>query len=141
MKRYIYLFRHGTTTDNAAGKFSGFRDVSLNKRGIEDAKIVALRLKDKKFDVAFCLGSLNFGSNEKITSEINSVINLLKPKSRIYWRSNPGKKDHHHNDCEKINFFPWTFEIHKKFSKEFGFECIDLKWDNNNRIYAEWSRM
>ena len=53
MKRYIYLFRHGTTTDNAAGKFSGFRDVSLNKRGIEDAKIVALRLKDKKFDVAF----------------------------------------------------------------------------------------
>lgn len=96
---------------------------------------------DKKFDVAFCLGSLNFGSNEKIISEINSVINLLKPKSRIYWRSNPGKKDHHHNDCEKIDFFPWTFEIHKKFSKEFGFECIDLKWDNNNRIYAEWSRM
>jgi 2,3-bisphosphoglycerate-dependent phosphoglycerate mutase len=53
MRRYIYLFRHGTTTDNAAGKFSGFRNVSLNKRGMDDARIVALRLKDKKFDVAF----------------------------------------------------------------------------------------
>ncbi len=53
MKRYVYLFRHGTTTDNAAGQFSGWRDVSLNKRGVEDAKIVALRLKNKKFDIAF----------------------------------------------------------------------------------------
>jgi 2,3-bisphosphoglycerate-dependent phosphoglycerate mutase len=53
MKKYIYLFRHGTTTDNAAGKFSGFRDVSLNKRGFDDAKIVALRLKEKEFTVAF----------------------------------------------------------------------------------------
>ena len=54
MKRYyIYLFRHGTTTDNSRGKFSGWRDVSLNRRGKEDAKIIALRLKDKKIDVAF----------------------------------------------------------------------------------------
>lgn len=33
--------------------FSGWRDVPLNKRGIRDAKIVALRLKDKKFGIAF----------------------------------------------------------------------------------------
>jgi len=53
MKCYIYLFRHGTTTDNAAGKFSGHRQVDLTQRGHDDAKIVSLRLKDKKIDVAF----------------------------------------------------------------------------------------
>jgi broad specificity phosphatase PhoE len=52
-KYYIYLFRHGTTTDNSAGRFSGWRDVTLNSRGKDDAKIVALRLKDKKFQVAY----------------------------------------------------------------------------------------
>jgi 2,3-bisphosphoglycerate-dependent phosphoglycerate mutase len=53
MKCYIYLFRHGVTSDNEEGKFSGWRDVSLTKRGFADAKIVALRLKDKRIDVAF----------------------------------------------------------------------------------------
>jgi len=53
MRYHIYLFRHGITTDNEEGIFSGWRDVSLNKRGIRDAKIVALRLRDKKFGLAF----------------------------------------------------------------------------------------
>ena len=53
MKAKIYLFRHGMTQDNSEGVFSGFRDVPLNKRGIRDAKIVALRLRDKKFTLAF----------------------------------------------------------------------------------------
>ena len=41
------------TNDNAEGVFSGWRDVPLNRRGIRDARIVALRLKDKKFTLAF----------------------------------------------------------------------------------------
>lgn len=53
MKLKIYLFRHGMTADNEEGVFSGWRDVSLNRRGIRDAKIVALRLRDKKFTLAF----------------------------------------------------------------------------------------
>ncbi len=53
MASKIYLFRHGTTADNAEGVFSGWRDVPLNSKGIKDAKIVALRLKDKRFGLAF----------------------------------------------------------------------------------------
>jgi 2,3-bisphosphoglycerate-dependent phosphoglycerate mutase len=53
VKLKIYLFRHGTTSDNAQGIFSGWRNVSLTGKGIKDAKIVALRLKDKKFSIAF----------------------------------------------------------------------------------------
>jgi len=53
MRCYIYIFRHGVTNDNYLGKFSGWRDVGLNAKGVRDAKIVALRLKGKKIDAAF----------------------------------------------------------------------------------------
>jgi hypothetical protein len=107
-----------------------------------DYKVTINEFKtNQKFDVAFCLGSINFGTSDKIISEISSVVKLLNPTARIYWRSNPGRKDHVNKECESIDFFPWTFEIHQKFSKAFGFECIDLRWDSNHRIYAEWSRM
>jgi 2,3-bisphosphoglycerate-dependent phosphoglycerate mutase len=53
MYRYIYLFRHGRTVDNVNGVFSGWRDSKLTKSGIDDAKIIAIRLKDKKIDIAF----------------------------------------------------------------------------------------
>jgi 2,3-bisphosphoglycerate-dependent phosphoglycerate mutase len=53
MRCHIYLFRHGATQDNCEGVFSGWRDVPLNAKGIRDAKIVALRLKGKKFTLAY----------------------------------------------------------------------------------------
>ena len=40
---------------------------------------------DDKFDVAFCLGSINFGSFDTIIAQIDRVVNLLKPNARIYW--------------------------------------------------------
>lgn len=49
----IYLFRHGQTVYNRDGKFTGKIDSKLTKTGINDAKIVAQRLSDKKFTVAF----------------------------------------------------------------------------------------
>ncbi|MBI2498939.1 histidine phosphatase family protein [Candidatus Woesearchaeota archaeon] len=49
----IYLFRHGQTYHNRDGIFSGWLDTKLTKKGIEDAKIIAIRLKDKKIEVAF----------------------------------------------------------------------------------------
>ena len=53
MKRRVYLFRHGRTHDNVDGEFSGWRNTRLVKSGIDDARIVAERLKGKKIPVAF----------------------------------------------------------------------------------------
>lgn len=96
--------------------------------------------KDIKFDVAFCLGSINFGNEEIILNQIDCVVQCLKPQARIYWRCNPGLKDHGNQECEKIDFFPWSFEKHLDYSKKFGFTCQTLAWDSNNRIYSEWTR-
>jgi 2,3-bisphosphoglycerate-dependent phosphoglycerate mutase len=49
----VYLFRHGQTTFNQRGMFTGWTDARLTKVGRRDAYINAIRLKDKKFSVAF----------------------------------------------------------------------------------------
>lgn len=49
----IYLFRHGRTFYNVKGMFTGHRHTRLVWRGKRDAKRVAKKLKNKKFQVAF----------------------------------------------------------------------------------------
>ena len=95
---------------------------------------------DKCFDVAFCLGSINFGATDNIREQIAKLVTHLKPSSRIYWRCNPGLHDHGNEDFQSITVYPWSFEVHQNFSKEFGFTVNDLRWDTDNRIYAEWVR-
>lgn len=53
MKLHIYLFRHGQTTYNERGVFTGWVDARLTKKGRDDARILAERLKKKKFKIAF----------------------------------------------------------------------------------------
>ncbi|MEM4182100.1 MAG: histidine phosphatase family protein [Candidatus Pacearchaeota archaeon] len=50
----IFVFRHGQTEFNRDNKFTGFFDAKLTKAGIEDAKIVAERLKKERIGIAFC---------------------------------------------------------------------------------------
>lgn len=49
----IFLFRHGQTTDNKEGIFSGNRDVDLTPEGVEEAKKLAEKLKDEHPTKAF----------------------------------------------------------------------------------------
>ena len=44
----LYVFRHGQTTDNADFLFSGWRNPDLTDKGVEQAKILAEKLRDKK---------------------------------------------------------------------------------------------
>jgi len=49
----IYIFRHGQTYYNKLHRFTGWKDSKLTPRGIQDAKKIANRLKNKKFEAAF----------------------------------------------------------------------------------------
>ena len=93
-----------------------------------------------QFNVAFCLGSINFGSDTTILRQIQCVVNLLTPRARIYWRCNPGRADHGNEHCQKIDFFNWTPELLHQYADQFGFGVADLQQDSNNRIYCEWCR-
>lgn len=50
----IYLFRHGETTYNRDGIFTGWQDPGLTPEGEAQAEKVAQKLKDKKIEVAYC---------------------------------------------------------------------------------------
>ena len=47
----LYVFRHGETTDNAAMIFSGWRDVDLTEKGIEQVMLLTDKLANKKIDM------------------------------------------------------------------------------------------
>ena len=51
-KLKIFLFRHGITTFNRDGRFTGFKDARLTAEGRRHAGVIARKLKDEKFEVA-----------------------------------------------------------------------------------------
>ncbi|GJL83552.1 MAG: hypothetical protein DHS20C01_31860 [marine bacterium B5-7] len=95
---------------------------------------------EQLFDIAFCLGSINFGSREDIRGQIRKVASHLKPVSRIYWRCNPGLHDHSNSEFESIVVYPWTFKDHDRLAAENGYRVSQAAWDAGNRIYAVWER-
>ena len=50
---HIYLFRHGQTAYNRDKRFTGFHDPPLTNLGKKQAKVLAKKLKNKKFQIAF----------------------------------------------------------------------------------------
>ncbi len=50
----ITYFVHGTTTDNEKDISSGWSDVELSQKGIQQSVDLKNQIKDKHFDVVFC---------------------------------------------------------------------------------------
>ena len=95
---------------------------------------------DELFDVAFCLGSIQYGDDDDMTRQIGKVANILKPSSRIYWRSNTGVRDHKNEMVKIVPYYPWTKQKHEQYAEKFGFTLDFIADDSHGRIYAEWSR-
>jgi len=53
MKLHIYIFRHGQSYFNRDGIFTGWKDSKLTPLGKKQAKKIAIKLKNKKFQIAF----------------------------------------------------------------------------------------
>jgi hypothetical protein len=127
--------------------FNEFKSRIPNLTGVDPANDhadIKLSIEEysppNKFDVAFCLGSINFGDKLTIMNQIACVVNCLKPTARIYWRCNPGRADHGNEHCKSIDFFSWTPELLHQYAEQFGFRVVDLQQDSNNRLYCEWVR-
>ena len=97
----------------------------------------------RRFDVALCLGSINFGDDHVIHRQVAKVIDCLKPRARVYWRLNPGRQDHASALCQQIEFYPWTHERLRDLAAYHGFEQRNEQVEGNGRVqrlYAEWYR-
>lgn len=104
---------------------------------IEDYELV--HMYEDKFDVAFCLGSINFGDMDLIRTQVYRVSDALHDKARIYWRCNPGHRDHGNDRVGEVPFFNWTIQDHMMLAEETGFEVTEFMPDRN-RMYVKWER-
>jgi len=64
----LILVRHGETSWNKEAKLLSKTDIELNKVGINQAKLVSKKLKDKKFN-------LIFSSSKKRALKTAEIIN------------------------------------------------------------------
>ena len=110
-KLHIYLFRHGKTTFNEKGIFTGWKDARLTKSGLRDANAVARKLKYKKFQVAF---------HTRLTRSTQTLKPVLK----------------FHPECKKIikddrmierSYGELEGTTHESFVKRIGEQSLNLR--------------
>jgi len=125
------------------GKIDNLTGIDPSDIGADIVSTIEDYKTDAKYDVALCLGSINFGSDTIIANQIEKVNDLLNDKAKVFWRLNPGQQDHRNEECKQINFYPWTFDLLQEFATMYGFEQINCAKDHNGnhmRLYAEWTR-
>jgi len=74
----IYIFRHGQSEDNLKMIFSGWRDCSISKKGENQAKLLALQLKDKKINMLITSNQKRAVETMKIAISQNEYAQKLK---------------------------------------------------------------
>jgi 2,3-bisphosphoglycerate-dependent phosphoglycerate mutase len=113
----VYIFRHGQTTFNRDKRFTGWLDSKLTPLGKKQAKIVAKKLKNKKFEVAY-------------TNDLTRCKQTLKEVLK------------YHPECKKIvvdkrmrerSYGRLQGMYHKDIIKKYGKEKFD-KWHRSYEI-------
>ena len=89
---------------------------------------------DIQFDVAICLGSINFGSSDKILAELENVVRIVKSGGMLYFRVNPGIQ-HDKPEAKWINFYDWDPVFISNAAQHLGCDVLTLRQDDNNRFY------
>jgi len=70
----ITYFVHGTTFDNEANISSGWKDVDISPKGVEQSTTLKDQVKDKKFDVVFCSDLLRAVHSAELSFKDNYKI-------------------------------------------------------------------
>jgi len=74
----LYVFRHGQTEDNANFIFSGWRDSVLTEKGVEQAKILAEKLKDKKLHMLVASDQIRSIKTMELAVSLNDFAKKLE---------------------------------------------------------------
>ena len=72
----LVIFRHGQSTWNLENKFTGWVDVDLTEKGIQEAKNAGEKLKPFKFDLAYASDLKRAQNTLKLALEISNQANV-----------------------------------------------------------------
>lgn len=118
----------------------GLHGIDITDIGSDEQVAIEDYRPETKFDVAFCLGSINFGGWSDVVEQINALTRrCLKDECRIYWRCNPGHRDHENELVNQVPFFNWNINHHIMLTQNTGFKVTEFMPDNN-RMYVKWER-
>ena len=102
---------------------------------LADIEVGTLEYKtDQKFDVILCLGSVNFGSKDKIIAEVSRCVNLLADGGTMFFRVNPGVQ-HDKPEADWIEFYAWNVPFIIELSEMFNLKILDIRDATNQRKY------
>ena len=91
------------------------------------------------FDVIICLGSVNFGSTDKIFTELEHIVSIASSNGKMYFRVNPGLS-HTPPESKWITFYPWTPTFIMNSAEFLDVDVLELRNDSNGRMYFVWSK-
>jgi hypothetical protein len=121
--------------------YNEFKGKIQNLTGIDpyndraDISVHTLDYKaDVEYDVAICLGSINFGSSDKILGELENVVSMVKSGGFLYFRVNPGIQ-HDKPAAKWINFYDWDPVFISNAAQYLNCDVLTLRQDDNNRFY------
>lgn len=89
---------------------------------------------DTKYDVTICMGSINFGSADKIIREVGHAVEITAPQGLLFFRANPGKQ-HEAPEAKWIDFFNWTPEFIINLAKELDCLVVTIRADANRLFF------
>lgn len=113
---YLALVRHGESLWNAKGLWTGWTDIELSEKGVEEAKLAGLALKDIKFDISYTSKLKRAGET---LDEILKELNLKIPKVE-----NEALNERNYGEFTGKN----KWEIKKEIGQE-KFQLIRRGWD------------
>lgn len=106
-----------------------------------DIQIATTEYRPKeKFDVILCLGSINFGSADKIIKEVTHCESLLEKGGTMFFRVNPGVK-HDKPESQWIDFFTWNVPFIIDLAQRLNLKVLDIRDDTNKRKYFVYKKI
>lgn len=94
----LILLRHGESQWNLENRFTGWKDVSLTKNGVEEAKFAANQLIKKNFEIKSVYTSLLNRATET-TNIVADIIGFPRKKINYEWRLN----ERHYGALQGLN--------------------------------------
>lgn len=94
---------------------------------------------DIKYDVILALGSINFGSTDKIFAELEHAVNLTNTGGKLFFRVNPGLS-HVPPESKWISFYNWDSNFIINCANYLNVDVLDIKNDSKDRMYFIWNK-
>lgn len=92
----------------------------------------------EKVDVTLALGSINFGSTDKIFAELEHAVSLCNSGAVMFFRVNPGLP-HDKDESNWISFYPWDSNFIVNCASILDVDILDIRTDSHkNRMYFVW---